>query len=80
MKSRVPQKTNTAVICEAHVEKALFLPSDQRILRMDKMMLKQDATTTVIENIKFVDADMNTTVSGKEVSEQDNAKRGTISQ
>ena len=33
-----------------------------------------------MENIKFVDTDMNTTVSGKEVSEQDNAKKGTISQ
>ena len=33
-----------------------------------------------MEIIKFVDADMKTTVSGKEASEQDNANRGTVSQ
>ena len=33
-----------------------------------------------MENIKFVDEDMTTTVSGNEESEQDNANKKTVSQ
>ena len=33
-----------------------------------------------MEETKFVAADINTTLSGKEVSQQDNANRGPVSQ
>ena len=34
----------------------------------------------IMENTKFVDADINITASGTEESEQDNANRGMVSQ
>ena len=43
-------------------------------------MLKEDAMTVIMENTKFVDADIYIIASRTEVSEQDNANRGTVSQ
>ena len=52
-------------MCEAHVEKAFFLPSDERILKMDTTVLKYDTRTIIMEKNRFIAADMTTTVSGK---------------
>jgi hypothetical protein len=54
----------TAIICEAQVENAFLLPSDDCILRIDKTMLKYDTITILIEKNIFVPADIKTVISG----------------